>query len=97
MHDISENRRLEFLVSPKQLKQQFYSNDFSNFLQDNESPLQNCHLYMKKVVKTEREEGEAEPEEALSFVRIDEKECLKEVLRGTTVKEYPTLYVLINE
>ena len=52
---------------------------------------------MKKVVKTEREEGEAEPEEALSFVRIDEKECLKEVLRGTTVKEYPTLYVLINQ
>ena len=108
MQKVSEVQKLSNLLNLKNLKGNFYSEEFSNFITNYEQN-DDWKVFVKKIEKQEEktpeiaEEGEIEMSNCkiqetesvakMVYKEVENTETLKEILMDTNVIEFPTLYV----
>ena len=109
LQKVSEIQKLSTLVNLKNLKSNFYSEEFSNFITNCEQN-DDWKVFVKKIEKQEdktpeiAEEGEIETTSnnqiqetekvaKMVYKEVENTETLKEILMDTNVIEFPTLYV----
>ena len=108
LQKVSEVQKLSSLLNIKNLKANFYDEDFSNFI-TNYDQNDDWKVFVKKIQKQQEktpeiaEEGEIETSSTqiqeteiaakMVYKEVENTETLKEILMDTNVIEFPTLYV----
>ena len=99
---INEETPIERVIYKETMKKVFYNEEFNRMLTEHET-FEGAQVFIKKVVIEEvnggdMEEGEVEGKRGRAvYERVDKREKLRKVIEGTTVFEYPTLYVVIKK
>ncbi len=99
---VSEETLIERVIDKETMKKIFYNEEFNRMLTEIQT-FEGAQIYIKKVVIEEvdggdMEEGEVEGKRGKAvYEKVDKADKLRKVIEGTTVFEYPTLYVVIKK